>query len=96
MQVLGATRDGREVALSSGTVPPSDLARDVDRGLETEGYPTCLYADGTCEDLGSTGNLLVQDARAAAAEPLVLYPSYGIRGTLVERERLAVTLADLL
>lgn len=96
VQVLGATRDGREVALSSGTVPPSDLARDVDRGLETEGYPTCLYADGTCEDLGSTGNLLVQDARAAAAEPLVLYPSYGIRGTLVERERLAVTLADLL
>ena len=96
LQILGATRDGREVVLTSGTVPPSNLAQDVDRGLEVEGYPTCLYADGTCEDLGSTGNLLAQDARAAQAEPLVLSPSYGIRGTLAEREQLASTLADLI
>jgi hypothetical protein len=84
------------VALTSGTVPPSTLAQDVDAGLKAEGYPTCLYADGTCEDLGSTGNLLAQDARAAQAEPLVLSPSYGIRGTLAEREQLASTLADLI
>jgi hypothetical protein len=95
LQVLGATRDGREVALTSGTVPPTALAQDVDRGLEAAGYPTCLYADGACEDLGSTGNLLAQDARAAGAEPLVLYPSYGIRGKAAEREQLAATLADL-
>ncbi|MGP9536470.1 M14 family zinc carboxypeptidase [Brachybacterium sp. AOP43-C2-M15] len=95
LQTLGATRDGREVALTSGTVPPTEVARSVDRGLEAEGYPTCLYADGTCEDLGSTGNLLAQDARAAGAEPLVLSPSYGIRGTFAEREELAVTLAAL-
>lgn len=95
LQALGATRDGREVALTSGTVPPTELALGVDRGLEAAGYPTCLYADGTCEDQGSTGNLLVQDARAAAAEPLVLYPSYDIRGTFAEREELAATLADL-
>ena len=95
LQTLGATRDGREVALTSGTVPPTDLAQSIDRGLEVDGYPTCLYADGTCEDLGSTGNLLVQDARAAEAEPLVLSPSYGIRGTFAERAALAETLADL-
>lgn len=95
LQVLGATRDGREVTLTSGTVPPTALAQDVDRGLEAAGYPTCLYADGACEDLGSTGNLLAQDARAAGAEPLVLYPSYSIRGKAAEREQLAAMLADL-
>lgn len=65
IQTLGATRDGFEVALTSGTVPPTDLAWAVDEGLADAGYPTCLYADGTCDDLGSTGNLLAQDARAA-------------------------------
>ncbi|USQ79115.1 hypothetical protein NF556_16050 [Ornithinimicrobium faecis] len=96
LQVLGATRDGLEVPLTSGTVPPSDLAWTVDSGLSSAGYPTCLYADGTCDDLGSTGNLLAQDARAVRAEPLVIYPSYAVRGTLAAREKLAGVLAELL
>lgn len=96
LQVLGATRDGNEVPLTSGTVPPTDLAETLDSALTSAGYPTCLYADGTCEDLGSTGNLLVQDARATKAEPLVIYPSYGIRGTLAAREKLAGVLAGIL
>lgn len=96
LQVLGATRDGLEVALTSGTVPPTDLAWSVDSGLAAADYPTCLYADGSCDDLGSTGNLLGQDARAAGAEPLIVYPSYGIRRSLAAREELAGVLAELL
>lgn len=96
LQVLGASGEDTAVPLTSGTVPPSSLARDVEQGLSAADYATCLYADGSCTELGSTGNLLVQDARAARAEPLVVYPSYGIRGTLANRERLAGVLADLL
>lgn len=93
LQVLGTSGDS--VSLSSGTVPPTDLARDLDRALTGSGYATCLYADG-CDALGSTGNLLAQDARALRAEPLVLYPPRDVRTDAAQREKFTDVVADAL
>ncbi|GAB3706591.1 M14 family zinc carboxypeptidase [Mariniluteicoccus flavus] len=94
LQILG-TSEARS-SLTSGTVPPSDLARRVDDRLDASGLPTCLYAEDACTDLGSTGSLLVQDARAEGAQALVVLPTYDIRRLKVNRERLAEALVGAL
>lgn len=96
VQTLGASGSARAVSVTSGTVPPTDLAAVIGDALVQADYHVCLFGDGECTGLGSTGNLLMRDGRALGAEAATVYPSYDIRRLLANRAELAAVLAPAL
>jgi hypothetical protein len=96
IQTLGATGAAREVVVTAGVAPPTELAEQLAAGLSANAYDVCLFGDGTCTRLPSTLNGQGQFSRAVGADWVALYPSFGIRGLLVNRQELADVLANLL
>lgn len=96
LQVLGTSGGTRDVTLTSGEAPPGDFPVQVGDQLTSEGYEVCLYGDGTCTSLASTGNVQGQWSRSVDAEWAALYPSFEIRRLLSRRAGLAEALAPAL
>lgn len=96
VQTLGATGATREVVVTAGEAPPTDLAERVASRLRASDYTVCLYGDGTCTRLASTTNVQGQAARAVDADWVALYPSFGIRNLLSARRELAEALVPVL
>jgi hypothetical protein len=96
IQLLGASGGDREVVVTAGEAPPTSFAQQLGAGLSAHDYEVCLYGDGDCTRLSSTGNVQGQASRASGADWAALFPSFEIRRLLSNREELARAVANTL